>query len=55
MAVTLRLQPFVQVPEISLQILSVLLLRNPIHTYRSILPAAAVGSLQGRHIDQVHQ
>jgi len=43
MAITLCLHPLVQVPEVSLQVLPILLLRDPIHTYRGILPAAAIG------------
>jgi hypothetical protein len=45
----------VQVLEISLQLLPVLLLRDSIHAYRSILPTAAIGPLQGWHIDQMRQ
>ena len=55
MAITLRLHPCVQVPEVRLQILPVLLLRHPIHAYRSILSTAAIGPLQGWHIDQMRQ
>jgi hypothetical protein len=45
----------VQVLEISLQLLPVLLLRDSIHAYRRILSTAAIGPLQGRHIDQMRQ
>jgi hypothetical protein len=55
MTITLRLHPFVQVPEASLQVLPVLLLRDPIHTHRRILSHAAMSPLQGRHIDQMRQ
>jgi hypothetical protein len=55
MAVTLRLHPSVQVLKVSLQVLPVLLLRDTIHADRRILSGALVGSLQGRHIDQMCQ
>jgi hypothetical protein len=55
MAISLRLHPGVQVLEISLQLLSVLLLRDSIHADRSILSTAAIGPLQGRPIDQMRQ
>ena len=55
MAIALRLHPCVQVLEMSLPILPVLLLRDPIHTHRRILSHAVVGALQGRHIDEMCQ
>jgi hypothetical protein len=55
MAISLRLHPCVQVLEVSLQILPVLFLRDSIHTHCSIFTGAAVGALQGRHIDQMCQ
>ena len=55
MAIALRLHPRVQILEVSLQVLPVLLLRDPIHTHRRILAHAVIGSLQGRHIDQMRQ
>jgi len=39
----------------SLEILPVLLLRDPIHAHRRILAHAVVGPLQGRHIDPMRQ
>ncbi len=55
MAIALCLHPLVQVTEISLQVLPVLFLRDSIHAYRCILPAATIGPLQGWHIDQMRQ
>jgi len=55
MAITLRLQPRVQVLEIGLQLLPVLLLGDPIHAHRRILAHALIGSLQSRHIDEMRQ
>jgi hypothetical protein len=55
MAISLRLHPCVQVLEVCLQILPVLLLRDPIHTDRRILSHAVVGALQSRHIDKMCQ
>jgi hypothetical protein len=55
MAVSLRLHPRVQVPEVSLQVLPVLLLRDPIHTHRRILAHAVIGSFQSQHIDPMRQ
>jgi Resolvase, N terminal domain len=42
MAVPLRLQPFVQVLEIRLQVLPVLVLGNPIHTHRCVCTLTVV-------------
>ena len=55
MAIPLRLQPRVQVLEVRLQVLPVLLLRDPIHAHRRILRMPVIGALQGRHIDQMRQ
>jgi len=55
MAISLRLHAGVQVLEISLQILPVRLLRDPIHAHRRILAHAVIGPLQSRHIDPMRQ
>ena len=55
MAVPLRLQPRMQVLEVASRCLPVLLLRDPIHPHRRIGTLAAIGSLQGWHIDQMRQ
>jgi hypothetical protein len=41
----------VQVPEVSLQLLPVLLLRDFIHTDRRIFSHALIGAVQSGHID----
>jgi len=53
--VPLRHQPLVQVEEVVPEGLPVLLLRDPIHTYRRILAHASVGAHQGWHIDEMRQ
>jgi hypothetical protein len=55
MAIPLRSQPLVQIPEACPQILPVLLLGDPIHPHRRALPGTVVGALQGRHIDEMGQ
>jgi hypothetical protein len=54
-AILLRLQPRVQVLEVSLQVLPVLLLRDPIHVHRRRTALAMVGPFQGRHVNQMRQ
>jgi hypothetical protein len=55
MAIPLALQPHVQVLEVGLQVLPVLLLRDPIHPHRRMTPLAVIGLFQGRDINQMHQ
>jgi len=55
MTISLRAQPFVQVPEIRLQILPVLHLGDLVHSYRRMAPLAMVGTSQGFQVDQVSQ
>ena len=55
MTIALRLQPLVQVLQVVQQALPVLLLRDPIHAHRRILPQPVIGACQGRHIDQMRQ
>jgi hypothetical protein len=55
MTITLRLHPFAQIPEIPLQVLPVLFLRDSIHAYRRVLSHATASPVQGRHIDQMRQ
>jgi hypothetical protein len=51
--IPLRHEPLVQIAEASLQILSVLLLRDPIHTDRSALTLTVEGAAKRRDVDQV--
>ena len=55
MAILLRLQPRVQLLEVRLQVLPVLLLRDPIHAHRRICTLAAIGALESGHINQMRQ
>ena len=55
MAIPLRPQPRVQPPEVSFQFPPVLLLRDPIHAYRSVGTLPAIGAVEGRHIKQMRQ
>jgi len=40
---------------LALQLLPVLLLRDPVHPYRRILAHAVIGTLQSRYIHQMRQ
>ena len=55
MPIPLGLQPFVQILQVLLQLLPVLLLRDPIHPHRPILADASVGPQERRHIYQMRQ
>ena len=55
MAVPLFLQPCVQILEGCLQVLPVLFLGDPIHSYRRIGTLPAIGSLEGWPINQMRQ
>jgi hypothetical protein len=55
MTVPRVLQPGVQALEVRLQVLSVRLLRDPIHAPRRIWTLAVKGALQGRDIDQMRE
>ena len=55
MAIPLRLQPRVQPLEVRLQLLPVVLLRDPIHAHRRVRTLPAIRAFQGRHIDQMRQ
>ena len=55
MAIALRLHPRVEILEVSLQVLPVRFLRDPIHAHRRILAHAVIGPLQSRHIDPMRQ
>ena len=54
-AISLRTQPLVQVPEIRLQVLPVVRLGDTIHAYRCVLTLAVVGASQGIQVHQVCQ
>jgi len=54
-SISLRLQPLEQSLEVTLQLLPVLFLRDPIYSDGRILTETAVNVLQGWHIDQMRQ
>ena len=55
MTIPLRLHPFVQISEGTLQILPLRLLRDSIHPDRRILAAATIGAFSGWHLNQMSQ
>jgi len=54
-SIPLRLQPPVQVPEILLQVLPVVVLRDSVYPHRRTPTDAPIGSLQRGHIDQMRK
>jgi hypothetical protein len=55
MAVPLGLQPGMKVLKVGLQMPPIRFLGDPIHPYRRLCTLAAIGSLEGWHIDQMGQ
>jgi len=53
MAISLRLQPLVQILEISLKVLPIVLLRDAVHSNRRIAAQPGKGSGQQLLVDQV--
>jgi hypothetical protein len=53
MTISVRLQSFVQIPEVLLQVPPIFLLRYPVHAYRGILSESMVRTSQCLYIDMM--